>query len=316
MSNNNSVVSSKWHDYHRLMTIVAVILLMLLLLLWLLGYGPGGSKCKVPPTIVEKTVEVEKIVDNPKLLSRISELEAGNKKISGLMATITGLKSENEKLGSLTKKLKILESENADLPRLKAVISKLKADNAQIAVLTAKLKALKAKNSKIPSLQKKVQELKSTQPKVIERIKVVKKAVKVPATPVKPGAVPVAPKAPAAPKNTISKKKAKKAVPKVAKLYFDVDSANFPEDVNLSLARMISYLKDNSTAKVTIFGFYDATGSIEANKKLSLKRAESVLRLLVESGLSINSATIEEPQQTESTASSQAARRVEVSIVK
>ena len=383
MSNNNSIVSSKWHDYHRLWTIVAIILLILLLLLWLLGYGPGGSKCEVPPTIVEKTVEVEKIVDNPKLLSRINELETGNKKIAGLMTTITGLKKDNAQIGTLTAKIKTLEAENADVSKLKATISDLKADNAQIGVLTTKLKALekenaqlaelkatikklkdenarldyfkaksgilesenaeisglmttvkglrksnakisgltamiealKEKNSKIPTLQKKIEELNNAEPKVIEKIKIIEKIIKVPAAPVEPSAAPVAPKAPQAPDNTASQQQQLKT-PNTAKLYFDVGSADFPADVNLSLAGVIAYLKNNPSAKATISGFHDASGSLAANKVLSEKRAESVLRLLVESGVSINSLMIEEPQKTEGEGSPQEARRVEVSIVK
>ena len=357
MSNNNSVVSSNWPGYSRLWKIVAIILLILLILLWLLGFGPGGSKCEVPPTIVEKKVEVEKLVDNPKLLTRITELEkenakiAGlmttikgletentqietlkakisdlegentkisglmstvkglkseNAKIAGLMSTIVGLKADNSKIDGLKTKIKTLEVDNAKIAGLMTTVKELKADNAKISAdLTAKIKSLETENTMIPELKKTIEKLKNQEPKVIEKIKIVEKIVKVPSA-------PSAPVAPAAPVTAM----AMSSLPAPAKLYFDVGSAEFPADVDLSLSGVIAYLKKNPSSTASISGFHDSTGSLEANKALSLKRAEAVMKLMVEAGVSIDNLQIDEPQQTTGSGSPEEARRVEVLIVK
>ena len=62
---SNTQIASNWPAYRKVWMIVTVISFLVLLVLWLLGYGPGGSKCVVPPTIVEKVVEKEKLIDNP-----------------------------------------------------------------------------------------------------------------------------------------------------------------------------------------------------------------------------------------------------------
>jgi len=319
MSNNNSVVSSNWPGFHRLWVVVAIILLILLLLLWLLGYGPGGSKCEVPPTIVEKKVDVEKIVDNPKLLTKIGILSekigtlekensvipglkekieglaTENAKIDGLNVKIGALEGENEKISDLTEKIKELEVEKSKVSDLTSKISKLEKDNIQIVALQEEIAKLEKSNQEIAGLRRKIEELKNRKPTVIERI------IK----------VPVAPAIPSAPAKVMGTK-----LPAVAKLYFDVGSSDFPADVNLSLSSVIAYLKNNSESKAIISGFHDASGSFEANKALSLKRAESVLKLLVEAGVPVDRMKIEKPQQTYGSGSPEEARRVEVSIVK
>lgn len=45
MSTDNQIESPHWSGFSRLHKIVAIILAIILLLLWLIGYGPGGSKC-------------------------------------------------------------------------------------------------------------------------------------------------------------------------------------------------------------------------------------------------------------------------------
>ena len=62
---NNSNISPKWSGFRKLWIIVAILLFLLLVALALMGYGPWGTKCDVKPTIVEKIVEKEKLVDNP-----------------------------------------------------------------------------------------------------------------------------------------------------------------------------------------------------------------------------------------------------------
>ena len=48
MNNTTLQAAPEWGAFRRWYFIVAALLAALLLLLWLLGYGPGGSACKLP----------------------------------------------------------------------------------------------------------------------------------------------------------------------------------------------------------------------------------------------------------------------------
>ena len=103
-------------------------------------------------------------------------------------------------------------------------------------------------------------------------------------------------------------------IPQAAKLYFENDSAEFPMDTKLSLSGITAYLRNNNSAKAIISGYHSASGNLEHNRALSIQRAQSVVRLLIGSGISAERMVIEEPRQTEGTGSPEEARRVEVSI--
>jgi outer membrane protein OmpA-like peptidoglycan-associated protein len=65
-------------------------------------------------------------------------------------------------------------------------------------------------------------------------------------------------------------------------LSFDLNSAQLKNPDAPVLAAMAQLLKSDATAKLTVMGHTDATGSAEKNKKLSLDRAQSVKSRLVE----------------------------------
>jgi len=325
MSHNNSTVSTHWPAYHRLWVVVAIILLILLLLLWLLGYGPGGKKCQVAPTIVEKVVEkevvVEKVFDNPKLVNRVASLEKETIQIPALLAKIKALEAEKQQeeqqLTVLKSKLGELAVVKKQLPELKEKVSLLEAQKRQATGLAERLQKLKDEKDKlIKALQDKIQSLENTPPKVIEKIIRVPVAPNAPVMPVMtPPSAPARPNTPASsmPAAPVQLMDARK--PDTAKLYFKVGSAEFPADPKLSLANIIAYLHRNKSADVEISGFHDASGNQIKNKELSLQRAQEVVKLLLAAGISSDRIKIAEPQQTVGTGKPEEARRVEVRIL-
>ena len=104
------------------------------------------------------------------------------------------------------------------------------------------------------------------------------------------------------------------AVPEVAKLYFENNSAEFPADVELSLAAVIAYLQRNKDLKAVISGFHSAVGSLERNQELARQRAESVSQLLQKSGIGASRIVMEKAVQTTGSGTAEEARRVEVGI--
>ncbi len=65
-------------------------------------------------------------------------------------------------------------------------------------------------------------------------------------------------------------------------IYFDVDSDAIKPESKPSLKAIADMLKTNSGLKVYVVGHTDMTGSIEHNMDLSLRRAKSVVKALVD----------------------------------
>lgn len=100
------------------------------------------------------------------------------------------------------------------------------------------------------------------------------------------------------------------------KLYFSVAKINLPADTAKKLAPILTYLKANKAAKVTISGFHDPTGNIAQNKKLAKNRAKQVYAKLLAAGIAKESILMSKPQTTTGTGNNAEARRVEVSVSK
>ena len=103
-------------------------------------------------------------------------------------------------------------------------------------------------------------------------------------------------------------------LPDTSKLYFRINSATRPANATKNLSCIINYLKNNSGSKVLVSGFHDATGNIELNQILSLKRAETVADVLSKAGISRDRIVVAKPTQTVGSGSRNEARRVEVKI--
>lgn len=174
---SNTQIASNWPAYRKVWMIVTVISFLVLLVLWLLGYGPGGSKCVVPLTIVEKVVEKEKLIDNPAHLNRIGELEKENSAIPEL-------------------KSKIVDLENAETKVVTKVVTKEVEKVVDNPALLERIKILEKENQLIDSLRERLKELENNKPATL----VAPKLNPAPVAPASPSlAAPVAPVAPDVP---------------------------------------------------------------------------------------------------------------------
>ena len=151
---NNSNISPGWAGFRKLWILVAIILFVLLVILMLAGYSPWGTKCDVPPTIIEKVVEKEKLVDNPKLLTRIGLLEKEN-------AQIAALKQENTQIAGLKTNIADLTKSTGLVAGLQAKVKALEAIdlNFENPALTSRINLLEAENASIADMKKRIIEL-------------------------------------------------------------------------------------------------------------------------------------------------------------
>ncbi|MGK0270326.1 MAG: outer membrane protein OmpA-like peptidoglycan-associated protein [Cocleimonas sp.] len=160
---NNSNISPKWDGFRLIWIIVALILFIFLVITALIGYGPWGTKCDVAPTVVEKVVEKETLVDNPDLLTRIGVLEKEN-------ATIASLKQENAQIADLKTNIAGLTKSSGLVAGLQAKVKALEGVdlNFDNPVLTSRIKLLETENSSIADLKKRIIELEASNAKSID----------------------------------------------------------------------------------------------------------------------------------------------------
>ena len=98
------------------------------------------------------------------------------------------------------------------------------------------------------------------------------------------------------------------------KLFFDYDKANNPKDNDGSFSEVITYLKNNTSAKASIYGFHDPSGDKNYNRDLANRRAETVALIMMASGIQSHRLIIKKPVETTGTGMPSEARRVEVNI--
>jgi OOP family OmpA-OmpF porin len=72
----------------------------------------------------------------------------------------------------------------------------------------------------------------------------------------------------------------------VLELKFQANSADFKENATQELEEFSNYLLKNKSYQVVIYGYTDSSGEKEANRILSQKRANSVIKVLQNSGIS------------------------------
>ncbi|MGV8095048.1 MAG: OmpA family protein [Mangrovibacterium sp.] len=68
-------------------------------------------------------------------------------------------------------------------------------------------------------------------------------------------------------------------------IYFDFNSTKIDKQAAGSINALRTYLENNPDANVSLQGYADELGTEEYNKKLSQKRADTVAKVLVESGI-------------------------------
>lgn len=111
------------------------------------------------------------------------------------------------------------------------------------------------------------------------------------------------------------------AVMKKERVYFEYDRSALPESEAEKLNSFVDPIKTAGVMHIEINGYTDSKGSAEYNRKLSLKRAETVRVYLVKQGISpanisVNGYGEEFPAQSNDTALHRAQnRRAEISSI-
>jgi K(+)-stimulated pyrophosphate-energized sodium pump len=100
-----------------------------------------------------------------------------------------------------------------------------------------------------------------------------------------------------------------------AKVYFALDKTGVPADTDKTLGEVVAYLKANSTAKASVSGFHDPSGSKQHNEDLAKNRAIGVQAALDKLGIGSDRVILQKPVETTGSGKPADARRVEVSIV-
>ncbi len=77
----------------------------------------------------------------------------------------------------------------------------------------------------------------------------------------------------------------------VSNVYYDYDKDALKAESVASLDSLVQFLNDNPAFTVEVYSFADAKGNEEYNKKLSLRRAESVVNYIVNAGIEQNRIT-------------------------
>jgi K(+)-stimulated pyrophosphate-energized sodium pump len=124
---------------------------------------------------------------------------------------------------------------------------------------------------------------------------------------VAPSVAPVTP-------STATQAAASAAPPPAATLYFALDKTTLPQNAARVLTPIVGYLKANESAKASISGFHDPSGSRARNEELALNRARAVRAALERAGIARERIVMQKPSVTTGSGPAAEARRVEVSV--
>ncbi len=106
------------------------------------------------------------------------------------------------------------------------------------------------------------------------------------------------------------------SVPKVKEkriqFFFDFDSYKLNEATQYDLKELVELLKKEEGWKVEVVGYADSSGSIDYNKKLSEKRALSIVDFLTRSGVTVDKVLKSEGKGSITSSDEKQARRVDV----
>lgn len=82
--------------------------------------------------------------------------------------------------------------------------------------------------------------------------------------------------------------------PMTQNIFFTINSAEIRSSENSKIASLVSYLKENSNAKVALCGYADKqTGNAQINERISKKRAEAVAAALKAQGIAESRITVD-----------------------
>jgi len=100
----------------------------------------------------------------------------------------------------------------------------------------------------------------------------------------------------------------------VGLVFFEVDKAEPPPDVQMLLGPTVRVAQAMPAAKVVISGYHDASGDPAANAELAKRRAFAVRAALVAAGISEQRIELAKPVATVGGDDPREARRVEVTL--
>jgi outer membrane protein OmpA-like peptidoglycan-associated protein len=99
----------------------------------------------------------------------------------------------------------------------------------------------------------------------------------------------------------------------VAKLYFEVGSAELPADAGAVLEAVAGEARSTGLA-VVISGFHDESGNAQQNQELAKQRAQAVQHALEANGVARERLMLMKPQSTSGGGDPREARRVELRV--
>ena len=265
---------------------VALLLALLLLVSWLMGYGPGGSKC-APAADAN--------------LGRAAAVQSAAPPAESAVAVAPKLTAAPSAAPTPTETPSATASADAVLatpPVAPGTVAEPAAATSSNAAAPVQTASAAASPSAVPASP--------TSPAVATTP--APSPSPSPATATATATAPVkAPEQSPAPKAVVS------ALP-VAKIYFAVEKASLPKTSGRTLARVVKYLKANPQAMASVSGFHDASGNLANNENLALRRAQAVASSMQKMGIAKQRIVLQKQEQTVGSGNSAEARRVEVGV--
>jgi outer membrane protein OmpA-like peptidoglycan-associated protein len=290
--------NDEWNRYFRWKWIIALLLALALLVLWLMGWGPGGSKCascsigSAPVAAVAAPaapVAAPLAAPAAQNCSVNLEAKAGKLSLAGVMKDDAAKKAFTDLATGSFGAGNVAETARVDAGAANCPWSSKAGDlftwmkpkgdvgvnvNGDAVVLTGTV-ASQAMRDEHGSW---AQTFFGANTKIDNQLKVI--ATKPPAV----------------------------------KVYFETGKFNIDAKDRDAIGTIISYVKANPGSKATISGFHDARGSKAANEELAKNRAKAVREILRSAQLSDEMIDMRKPQETTGTGDLKEARRVEVGV--
>lgn len=102
----------------------------------------------------------------------------------------------------------------------------------------------------------------------------------------------------------------------MSRVYFDTGSAALDEDGRATVSKAARTLSAGLAARVALSGYVDASGSAAANAELAKQRAQAVRDALLAAGVPADAVELRKPQQVTAEGGADAARRVEILLLR
>jgi len=101
---------------------------------------------------------------------------------------------------------------------------------------------------------------------------------------------------------------------RLAKVYFDIGSAQLPADAGAQLAGVAATLAGDASTRASISGYHDESGDAAVNAELAKQRAQAVQQWLVDQGIAGDRLVLDKPILATGSGDPAEARRVEVVV--